>query len=185
MNSVGSLQPPHQFLRDALVMFRLQAAARTPERSTRGMLLLATIRSRIAQGEVSIMRPVLSRLGLPSLASAAGVGSAGMCASAPAMLAGPLTTAVLGGSAWILHLTAGVIFAPLSLVLLIRSFARHRQPFGLLIAGIGILLMLVHYLSHFHQGTHGDEPFMYIGAVLLFVGALLDWRAQRRLVLTQ
>ncbi len=126
------------------------------------------------------MRSIFSRLGLPSLTSAAGVGTAGMCASGSAMLAGPLGTAVLGGSAWAVHLTAGLVLAPVSLLMLARSFARHRQPLGLLIAGTGLLLMVIHYLSHFHQGTHGDEPFMYTGAVLLIIGATVDWRAQRR-----
>ncbi|MGQ0548497.1 MAG: MerC family mercury resistance protein [Armatimonadota bacterium] len=69
--------------------------------------------------------------------------------------------------------------APASLVMLVRSFARHRRPLGVGIAGTGVLLMVVHYVSHIYDGTHGDEPLMYTGAVLLALGAFIDWRAGR------
>ncbi|MGH2452861.1 MAG: MerC family mercury resistance protein [Candidatus Methylomirabilales bacterium] len=129
------------------------------------------------------MRALVSRAGpaaLAPLTSGAGVFSAGGCAAAPAVLASPLATAVLGGTIGAVHIISGLIFAPLTVFILVRSYRRHRRILGVLLAGGGVFLMLTHYVSHFHRGIHGDEPFMYAGAVLLLVGALFDLWVQRR-----
>ncbi len=129
------------------------------------------------------MRTSVKQAGAAALApltSGMGVCAAGGCAAAPAILASPLVTAVLGGTVGAVHIVSGLLFAPLSLLFLVRSYRRHRRILGVLLASAGVFLMLTHYVSHFHRGTHGDEPFMYAGATLLLCGALFDLWAQRR-----
>ncbi len=130
------------------------------------------------------MRALVKQAGpiaLAPLTSGAGVCAAGGCAAAPALLSTPLATAILGGAVTGVHILSGLLFAPLSLFFLIRSYRRHRRLLGLLLAGAGVGLMFTHYASHFHRGTGGDEPFMYAGAALLLCGALFDLWAQRRM----
>ncbi len=129
------------------------------------------------------MRTSVKQAGAAALApftSGVGVCAAGGCAAAPAILASPLVTAVLGGTVGVVHIVSGLVFAPASLLFLVRSFRRHRRILGVILAGAGVLLMLIHYTSHFHRGTYGDEPFIYAGAALLLSGALFDFWAQRR-----
>lgn len=140
------------------------------------------------------MRSILSRVGLGTGAGlatkAATVPSCAVCAAYP-MLAGPLTAAGLFGVGVVLH-NLLVVLAPLNLVFLATTYRLHRRPWGLATAGIGVAFILAHLAFHVIPQRHPimrvlhpyeyqvGMAFIWIGMVLLVVGAVLDWRAQRR-----
>ena len=131
------------------------------------------------------IRSLPSRIGLPSLTSAAG--AAGCVCSVGGVITGPLAAVGLGGLAAVLHVMLLLVVAPLNLLLLGRSFSRHRDPKGLLVGGTGVLLIYMHFRGGGFAAIPGParDSFIYIGAALLIAGALLDWRAQRRPVAFQ
>ena len=119
------------------------------------------------------------RFGLPSLTSSGGV--AGCACGFGSTAAGPLAAVGLGGAGLVLHAMLAVVVAPLNLVLLARSFSRHHDPKALLVAGSGALLIYLHFLAGGLYAEAHVQPFIYTGVALLMAGALLDWRARRRI----
>ena len=124
------------------------------------------------------MQKIPTRFGLPSLTSSGGV--AGCACGFGSAAAGPLAAIGLGGVALVLHGLLAVVVAPLNLILLARSFSRHHDPKGLLVAGSGALLIYVHFLVEQLQVGAYVQSFIYTGVALLIAGALLDWRARQR-----
>lgn len=129
------------------------------------------------------MRSLIARLGLPSFTSATtivGTCTAGGCAGVPVLLKWTILGTVLTPVAGIVHLGSIFLLPFLNVLLLVRSFRYHRDPTALIVAGCGVLLTQFHFLSHFHHGTHGDEPLLYVGLAVLFIASLLDLVSQRR-----
>lgn len=111
-----------------------------------------------------------------------------VCAGAPLLL-GPITTLGLLGPATVLHVSLTYL-APLNLVLLWRSFHFHRHAAGLVLAGIAVVLIYVHLSTHVLMGSNGPTTVpqialvagsIWLGSILLTVGAILDWRARKGL----
>lgn len=71
-----------------------------------------------------------------------------------------------------------LVLAPLNLVFLWFNFQRHYNPAAILVAGVGVLFVLVGLGGHFSQFSYHDA-FIYPGLALMLGGLLLDWLAQR------
>lgn len=124
------------------------------------------------------IRPLLTRLGLAT--APALTGPACLVCAGGAAVWGTITSLGLMPLGFVLHYGLWVL-APLNLLPLWRSFRRHRNPWGLRLAALGVLLILVPLLVH--------EPFefdvelhnlIWVGMPLLAAGGLMDWRARRR-----
>ena len=123
-----------------------------------------------------------TRFGLvsyPGLSKAAVIPCAGVCAAYPVLGAplAPLVALGLGGSVAVLHGFLWVL-APLNLVLLGLNFRRHRNPWGLVAAGIGTLLILSALGGHFLGAI--PHELIYPGLGFFAVGVLIDWWTLRR-----
>ena len=127
------------------------------------------------------MRNSLARIGLgtgPALTGPACL----VCGAAPVLLP-PLTSAGLLGAAVALHYLLWAL-APLNLVPLWLGFRHHRNPSALLLAGLGVLLVLVALLVHGPYRLLPDElhELIWIGVLLLLAGAIVEWNVRRAYV---
>jgi len=68
------------------------------------------------------------------------------------------------------------VIAPLNLLLLWLNFRRHHHPLGLLVAGPGVVFIVMVVTSHWLDAIPHD--LIWPGLVLVAVGVLIDWRAQ-------
>jgi adenylate cyclase len=145
----------------------------------------------------------LGSLPVVGLAKAATVPACLVCAS-PAVAA-PLLAGMLLPVTVAVH-EALFVLAPVNLALLLVSARRHRNPVGLLLAVVGVVLILSHMLSHYvaieslpvgfrvlvpeQAGAlarlWNDTPLGRVtpdgvlpGALLLLLGVLLDWRVRQ------
>ncbi len=98
-----------------------------------------------------------------------------MCALPTRSCGAPLVGVGLGGLGIGLHMALWVI-APLNLLLLWLNFRRHHHPLGLLVAGPGVVFIVMVVTSHWLDAIPHD--LIWPGLVLVAVGVLIDWRAQ-------
>lgn len=139
------------------------------------------------------MRSLNARTGLgvgAGLTKAATVPACAACAAYP-LIAAPLAAVGLFGIAAVLH-NMLVFLAPLNLIFLTRTYRRHRRPWALGLATVGVLFILGHLAFHVIPSGHAvmqalypyeyevGMAFIWIGMLLLAAGAALDWRASRR-----
>ena len=117
----------------------------------------------------------LKRLGFVS-ASSMTVPCAGVCAAYP-VFGAPLAAVGLGAVGIALHGALWFV-APLNMVFLWTHYRRHRDPTAMLVAGPGVLLILMALVAHFLQAI--PHNLIWSGLALLGAGALIDWRAQKR-----
>jgi RNA polymerase sigma-70 factor (ECF subfamily) len=81
-----------------------------------------------------------------------------------------------------------VATGPLVLWVLLRHYRRHRDPFGLWIAGLGALGLGIHLVLHALPGLEDGLGFTLsdqMGTGLLLAGVLVDWVATRRWMIGQ
>ena len=125
------------------------------------------------------IRKLPARFGLasaPGVTTGLTVPAAGVCAAYP-VFGAPLVAVGLGGLAIALHMALWVI-APLNLVLLWLNFRGHRKPLGLLVAGSGVVFILMAVTSHWLGAVPHD--LIWPGLALVAVGVLIDLGAQRQ-----
>jgi len=104
---------------------------------------------------------------------AAAVPTGVACAGA-LQLAGPLAALGLTGLGTVLHGLLAVV-APVNVLIIGFGFRRHRKPLAILLAGLGLLLLVVHGATHFAPTPETLSAWLGVG--LLIGAAALDWRA--------
>jgi len=109
----------------------------------------------------------------PSKAAAIPTGIA--CAGA-LQLAGPLAAIGLTAVGAALHALLAVV-APLNLAVMWLGFRRHGRALPLVLAGLGLLALVVHGATHLQPVP--DTLSAWVGVGLLIAGGVLDWRALR------
>ncbi|MEX0630007.1 MAG: MerC family mercury resistance protein [Chloroflexota bacterium] len=120
-----------------------------------------------------------SRTGLPSwtgFTKAATVPTGIACAGA-LQLAGPLAALGLTAVGAALHALLAVV-APLNVFVMWLGFRSHGRPLPLLLAGLGLLALIVHAATHLQPVP--DTWSAWVGVGLLIAAGALDWRALRR-----
>lgn len=127
------------------------------------------------------VRSALARLDLksyPGITRTATIPSVAVCGAYP-MVSAPLVAAGAAVAVGVIH---GLLWmlAPLNLIPLWINFRRHRNPSGLLVAGVGALLMFGALSGHSLPILH--DFLIWIGLALLAAAILIDWRARRRAV---
>src|SRR5205823_10620132 len=94
------------------------------------------------------------------------------------------------GPALVLHQLLW-LFAPLNAFVLALGYRLHRESLPLVVGGLGSVLLVLHMASPYFLPPHPADltnPYRLIsmaltwsGSPLILLGALLDWRARRRL----
>lgn len=101
----------------------------------------------------------------------------GIACAGALQLAGPLGALGLTAMGAALHALLAVV-APLNVVVMWLGFRRHGVRLPLVLAGLGLLTLGVHAVTHL--GPVPDSLSAWVGVSLLIGGGVLDWRALRR-----
>jgi RNA polymerase sigma-70 factor, ECF subfamily len=126
---------------------------------------------------------LLDALGIAPLTGFSWAALAPICLSCTVY---PLGTAIISLGLGVDVITGVHLFTvatgPLVLWVLFRHRRRHRDPFGIWIAGVGALGLAIHLALHVLPGLEAGWPFTIsdqAGTALVLAGALVDWHAMR------
>ena len=124
------------------------------------------------------MQKLLARLGLGSAPALTGPACA-VCLAGPALQA-PIVAVGLTGVAFVLHYLLWVV-APVNLLPLWLGFRRHRDPWGLRLGAVGVLLVVLALMVHapFYLVAEMHD-LMWLGVGFLIAGGIADLLARRQ-----